>query len=191
MAIHGSTTAFPVRGLLEFVAATRRTGRLVLHTEPRTGLVAFRAGRLVAAALGGTDETPTLVTPTDLTTVGELLADLVSLPGGRFAFHPDGVEGDDTGFDLLDALAVARALEDADGDGLASDVPLRLTSEPTFTAVTVPEDQWEVLARLGEGATIDELAEELGLGRATVRRRAEGLLRLGLAELAASTAASA
>lgn len=186
MAIHGSTKAFPVHGLLEFLAATGRTGRLVVSADPRTALVALRGGRLVAAALGGADQTPDLVTPADLDAAGELLADLVSLPGGRFSFHPDGVDGADAGFDVVEALAVARVLDDIDGDGFPADLLLRLAPEPLFTTITVPEDQWEVLARLGDGTTIDDLAIELGLGRATVRRRAEGLVRLGLAEPVAS-----
>lgn len=189
MTIQGSTTAFPIRGLLEFLHATGRTGRFVVHAQRHMGIVAVRQGRLVAAGIGDGVDLPALTTPGDLDVVGALLADLVDLPGGRFSFHPDGVDGPDGGFDLLQALAAADAMGDGVDGAIPADAPLTLVPEPAFAAVTVPVDQWEVLARLGDGATVASLAAELGLGRATVRRRLEGLVHLGLAEVAAVAAA--
>ncbi len=190
MTINGSTATFPVRGLLEFLATTGRTGRLVLQADPQLGLLALRSGRLVAAGLGAADELPLLVTPSDVSALGDLLVDLVSLPGGRFSFHPDGVDGADDGFDVFEALTIAREVEDADVDAFPPDTPLRLVVEPRFGTATVPPDLWEVLARLGDGTTLEAVADELGLGHAAVRRRVDGLVRLGLAEIAVPTTAT-
>lgn len=187
--IQGSTSAFGVRGLLEFFHTTGRTGRFVVHAGPRMAIVALRGGRLVAAGVGEGADLPPLTTPGDRSVVHELVADLVALPSGRFSFHPDGVDGPDGGFDLLEALAGADDLDDAAelvGDGLRADTPVRLVADPRFGTVTVAVDQWEVLARVGDGATLASLAADLGLGRATVRRRLEGLVHLGLAEVAAA-----
>ena len=173
MAIQGSTRVFPLRGLLEFLGTTGRTGRLVIQAPPQVGLVAVRAGRLVAVGVGRGDELPPLVTPADTTTLGEILIELVRLPPGRFAFHPDGVTGSVDGFAVPEALAVAAVLEQAadDGTGLPPTCHLALNAEPAFDRVTITEELWELLTAVGDGTTVAAAVATLGVGLATVRRR--------------------
>lgn len=193
-AIEGSTTAFPVRGLLEFLGTTGRTGRLLIDAAPQVGLVALRQGRLVAAGLGAGGGTPSLLTPTGVDDLGELLVDLVSLPAARFAFHPDGVDGEVDGFAVTDALAAAgldSPDRDAADDAAAADSAVRLAEEPAFGAVTVAPELWEVLARVGDGTSPQDLAAQLGLGLSTVRRRLAGLHQLGLIEPGVAATAGA
>lgn len=183
MAIQGSTEAFPLRGLLTFLGETGRTGRLVVQAKPQVGLLALRDGRVVAAGLGKGDAPPSVLTAPDAAALGEVVVELVTLPAGRFAFHPDGVGGTATGFAIESVLEVVDRLEVDFGDASAvtTETRVALCAEPGFEAVTVTDEHWEVLTEVGDGASVAELVERVGLGLPGIRRRIDGLVRLGLA----------
>ena len=184
MAIQGSTDAFPLRGLLSFLGETGRTGRLVVQAKPQVGLLALRDGRVVAAGLGRGDAPPSVLTAPDAAALGEVVVELVTLPAGRFAFHPDGVSGTATGFAIDAVLEVVDRLEVDYGDAspVTAETRITLRVEPAFESVTVTDEHWEVLTEVGDGTSVAELAERVGLGLPGIRRRIEGLMRLGLAE---------
>ena len=189
MAIQGSTATFPLRGLLSFLGETGRTGRLVVQAKPQVGLLALRDGRVVAAGLGRGEAPPAVLTAPDAASLGEVLIELVTLPAGRFAFHPDGVSGTATGYPIEHVLDVVDrlAVELGDGSRLTPDTRVTLHDEPDFDAVTVTDEHWEVLTAVYDGATVGELAGRVGLGLPGVRRRVATLVRLGLAHAEVAT----
>lgn len=189
MAIQGSTDAFPLRGLLSFLGETGRTGRLVVQAKPQVGLLALRDGRVVAAGLGRGEAPPSVLTAPDAAALGEVVVELVTLPAGRFAFHPDGVSGTATGFAIDAVLEVVDRLEVDYGDAspVKAETRIALRVDPAFEAVTVTDEHWEVLTEVGDGASVAELAGRVGLGLPGIRRRIDGLVRLGLAETETET----
>jgi DNA-binding transcriptional ArsR family regulator len=182
VAIQGSTETFPVRGLLAFLGDTSRTGRLVVQAKPQVGLVALREGRVVAAGIGPGDAPPPVLTAPDVDALGDLLLELVTLPGGRFAFHPDGVSGTAVGFEVAAVLAAVDERLGGLGDELdpAHADLVQLEREPAFDAVTVTDEHWELLIAIGDGASVADLSARTGLGQPAVRRRLSALTGLGL-----------
>lgn len=193
MPVQGSIDTFPVRGLLEFLARTERTGRLVVHAEPCLGLVALREGRLVGAGVGADASMPTLAASPSVTSLGDVLADVVTWPSGRFAFHPDGVGGNARGFEVGETLAAVDELLSRHGDDsdLTIEHVVQLNEEPGFRRVHLDHEHWQIVSAVGDGATVAALAHAVGLGLPAVRRRVAELVGLGLATVRPSLASAA
>ena len=193
MPVQGSIDTFPVRGLLEFLALTGRTGRLVVHAEPSVGLVALREGRVVGAGVGADATMPALAASPSVTSLGDVLVDVVTWPRGRFAFHPDGVGGTARGFEVsatLDAIDELLTLH-GEASALAATHVVRLNDEPGFRQVHVHDEHWQVITAVGDGASVAELATALALGLPAVRRRVAELVEMGLATVAPGLASAA
>ena len=151
MPVQGSIDTFPVRGLLEFLALTERTGRLVVHAEPCLGLVALREGRLVGAGVGADASMPALAASPSVTSLGDVLADVVTWPSGRFAFHPDGVGGNARGFEVGETLAAIDELLRRHGDDseLTTEHVVQLNEEPGFRRVHLDHEHWQIISAVG------------------------------------------
>lgn len=193
MPVQGSIDTFPVRGLLEFLALTERTGRLVVHAQPSVGLVALREGRVIGVGVAPDESMPELGAAPSITSLGDVLADVVAWSTGRFAFHPDGVGGSARGYDVADALAaVDDLLAQHGGDtGLGATHRVRLNDEPGFRRVHLDDEHWQVISCVGDGVTVAQIAHALGLGLPAVRRRVAELVAMELVTVHPSLGAAA
>ena len=184
MAIQGATDAFGVRSLLEFLAATSRTGRLVVHAGTSVGLVAVREGNIVAGGVAAGPIPPNIQAAPSSAAMADVLFDLAASGPGRFAFHEGGVGGTATGFainDVLWALDVKLG-ERPVVDDLVSrpDRVVVLEHEVSFRKLRIDEEQWQMLVAVGSGATLSQLAVRLGVGTYSIGRRLVDLVHIGL-----------
>jgi hypothetical protein len=181
MALQGVLETFAVDELLRLLAATKKTGCLVVQGRRGQGAAWLRGGDLVgvqgAQPVGGVD--------------GESLAEstfeLLRFRHGTFRFvdraepPPElGTAADDVELVLRDA---ARLLDE--WRALRATVPsleheVRLQPELRAEHVTIDADTWSTLSAIGPGARVGELAYELGVGELEVMRRLDDVAAQGL-----------
>jgi len=187
MAIQGATDAFGVRSLLEFLAATSRTGRLVVHAGTSVGLVAVREGNIVAGGVAAGAIPPNIQAAPSAPAMADVLFDLAASGPGRFAFHEGGVGGTATGFAINEVL---RALDVKLGERpVVDDLVARpdrvvvLEHEVSFRKLRIDEEQWQLVVAIGSGATLSQLAVRLGVGTYSIGRRLVDLVHIGLVRI--------
>jgi hypothetical protein len=166
------------------LAATSRTGRLVVHAGTSVGLVAVREGNIVAGGVASGAIPPNIQAAPSSAAMADVLFDLAASGPGRFAFHEGGVGGTATGFAINDVL---RALDVKLGerpvvDDLVSrpDRVVVLEHEVSFRKLRIDEGQWQMLVAVGSGATLSQLAVRLGVGTYSIGRRLVDLVQIGL-----------
>ena len=183
--ILGSTDAFALRALLEFLSGAGRTGRLVVQTHGHTALFALRDGNVVAAGVTAGADTPGVALADDPRPLADTVNAVEALGAGQFAFHAGGIGGNAVGFDIPTVLALVDQ-----GRGVAAaqvtlpfaqaDRWVSLASDAAVEAQPIDELDWAVLRAVGDGVGVGVLAGRLGTTIAAVANRLASLFGRGL-----------
>ena len=175
MSLSGTLDTLSLPELLTVLAATRRSGELVVRGAGFEGRLWLTHGGLVKAEV-----------PTASDMVGAVTA-LLAVGAGEFAFTADTAP-----FSGAESIPVEEVLSEAQSRraewlALAAAVPslaskFRLTAEPTAQSVTVRADDWGVLVALSRGVDVRHAMDELDLSEMPVRRSVRALRDAGLLE---------
>ena len=176
-ALSGSLAALSFIGLVQLLAAERRSGRLNIKASSLEGELWLESGHLIHAETRGADGRRS----------GEAaLDDLAALEDGAFQFRPATFQGTrtlegGTEYLLMEAACRRDHVERADTEGLAPDCV------PSFAPV--PEDgspprfttlQWRILAAIDGRRDIAAISTELRMAPNAVGNVLAELVRVGV-----------
>lgn len=179
MALQGTLDTFALPDVLRLLAATKKSGQLLIDSGRGAGRVCVDDGMVTAAVAA---HAPHAVEPVDA------LFELLRFEDGSFTFDadaaPDGPGRDDVE-ELLEGaeqlLAEWREIE-AVVPSLTSFVAMRseLPGDITFD-----QHRWTTLVAVGSGATVGSIGEALGLTELAVSRAVRELVELGAVDVEA------
>lgn len=173
MSLRGTLETLALPDLLTVLAATRRSGQLVVRAGRFEGRLWLAQGELVKADVPNS---------TDLE---DALFTLLRLGTGEFSF-----EADANPLPSEDAVPVQEVLLRAQGRrsewlALEAAVPslaarFQLAADPAGETVAVAAGHWRVLVGLAAGADVKGVIENLGLPELEARRAVRALLDAGV-----------
>lgn len=181
MALQGTLDTFALPDVLRLLAATRKTGRLLITGAPGSGSAWVEDGSVIAVEA---EHAPHAVAAVDA------LFELLRFKQGSFTFEPD--VSPDSPIEPMDPEALVTEAE-----GLLSEwseiervvpsmgawVTLRRTlAEPT---VTIGQELWSTVVAIGSGATIRTMCDDLRLAELPLSRAVRDLSDLGLVDIEA------
>ena len=177
MALQGTLDAFPLPDVLRVLAQTGKTGHLHLEGDRGRGGVWFDDGAVVAVDADRSAK----AAPID-----ERLFELMRFRQGVFRFTPDETlrQPVDAPHELDGILRSATRLAD-EWRELERVVPslghhVLLAPALQHEQVLLDAGSWSSLVAIGDGRTIANLAERLGLGELGVARVLSDLVELGM-----------
>jgi hypothetical protein len=181
MILSGSLTDWSVPELLQIMRVTDKTATLRVE-GPRSGVVSFLSGGIAGGRVSG-------VPPASEARQGAIDAVYFlhdAREGSFFVGNPEAEEGDPV-FSVEEVMAEVGHLRDLEADvgrlGAREDSLLTLVSAPGG-AVTLDPRDWEALAALVPGFTLDDLSNRGGRSRAL--QVVHALLQRGLVEVGAA-----
>lgn len=175
MALQGTLDTFELPDVLRLLASTKKTGRLQLQGDRGDGAVWLQDGEVVAVeALGapGGD-------------VAEGMFDLLRAREGGFAFEPGVVADSPAPAAPVEPLLAATETRLAEWREIESVVPslhawVSLNPELPGGEITVDAATWRLVATIGSGMTVGDLAVALDLAEVPVSRLVRDLVVLGV-----------
>lgn len=180
MALSGTLDTFALPDVFRLLASTGKTGRLRVTGDRGSGSVWFDGGKLVATEVtgpGGADDGPV-----------EAVFSLLRFAAGSFTFENDArAPHAGTPAEMEPVLAEAENLL-VEWRSIVAVVPSLdawVTLRPALGGADVMVDaaRWSVIAAVGSGRTIGEVAAALELGELAVCRVVKELVELGLVEV--------
>lgn len=180
MALSGTLDTFALPDVFRLLASTGKTGRLRVTGDRGSGSVWFDGGKLVATEVtgpGGADDGPV-----------EAVFSLLRFTAGSFTFENDArAPHAGSPEEMGPVLAEAENLL-VEWRSIVAVVPSLdawVTLRPTLGGADVMVDaaRWSVIAAVGSGRTIGEVAAALELGELAVCRVVKELVELGLVEV--------
>lgn len=175
MALQGTLDTFELPDVLRLLASTKKTGRLQLRGDRGEGSVWLQDGDVVGVdALGapGGD-------------AADGLFDLLRAREGGFAFEP-GVAPEQPGpAAAVEPLLTATEARLAEWREIEAVVPslhawVSLDPELPHAELTIDASTWRLVATIGSGLTVGDLAAALDLPEVPVSRLVRDLVTLGL-----------
>lgn len=184
MALQGTLDTFELPDVLRLLASTKKTGRLHLSSDRGDGDVWLSDGLVVGIDAGGTSD------------LAEGLFQLLRAQEGSFAFEPGGAPASPSRPTKVEPLLVEAESTLSEWRAIEAVVPslqawVCLATELGAPEVTVSADSWRLVAAIGSGMTVGDLAELLGVGEVAVSRLVRDLVELGLGAVAAPPAHAA
>ncbi|MFZ6002754.1 MAG: DUF4388 domain-containing protein [Actinomycetota bacterium] len=179
MALQGTLDTFALPDVLRLLAATRKTGRLLITGAPGTGSAWVEDGSVVGVEA---EHAP------HATAAVDALFELLRFKQGSFTFEAD--VSPDSRIEPMDPEALVTEAE-----GLLSEwseierivpsmdawVTLRRTlAEP---AVTIGQELWSTVVAIGGGATVRAMCNDLRLAELPMSRSVRDLSELGLVDI--------
>jgi len=178
VALSGTLETFSLPDVLRLLSSTKKTGLLALDGDRGRGRVWVDGGGIVAA-----DADRSVVDDVDA-----VLFELLRYEDAAFEFDtaaelPDGAGAPRDVDDALD-VAEARLAEWREIEEVVPSLDVRVRMVPELDAdATVTPDDWRLLARIGTGASGQDLAGDLVRGEFDVCRQLRDLVEAGLVEL--------
>lgn len=175
MALQGSLNTLSVADVLWMLAATNKTGHLRIRSDRGVAAVWMRDGRVTAGTTPRVPDGP----------FDEVVSDLLRYEHGSFVFDPDDRAPQGEAFGSVDDLLRRAHGLLIEWEDLRASVPsldhrVRLAEDLHHGEVTVTARQWQALAVIAEGCSVDELAARLGLTELGALRTLDQLRALGL-----------
>lgn len=179
MALQGTLDTFALPDVLRLLAATRKTGRLLITGAPGTGSAWVEDGSVIGVEAEHAPHASAAV---------DALFELLRFKQGSFTFEADVAPT--TPIEPLDPEALVTEAE-----GLLSEwseiervvpsmdawVTLRRTlAEP---AVTIGRELWSTVVAIGGGATVRTMCDDLRLAELPMSRAVRDLSDLGLVDI--------
>lgn len=175
MALQGTIDAFPVASVLQLLAGSNKTGRLIVEGDRSTAQLFVADGRVTGGSIRD-------VTGGDLT---DVVLELLRYQAGSFLFEPGSVAPEALAPEDLDAL-VAAARERLDAWQAVEEV-VPSTSHRLFLVPDLGEEvvqldrsDWRVVVAAGANAKVSELAASLGCSELVACVTVAGLVERGI-----------
>lgn len=175
MAFQGSLKELPLPDIIQLVSVSGKTGVFVLQSPTQTGQIFLREGEIVHSVVGQTS--------------GEdAVYELAIWQEGEFEFKA-GVETEDrtikkSNTNLL--MEAARRIDEWQvlSKRIASTrlIPV-FTNQSSSASISFTPQEWQVICKIDERRSIDELATVLGASAFDVCKLLYGLVTAGLVEL--------
>jgi hypothetical protein len=183
VSLQGTLDTFSLPDVLRFLAASAKTGRLVLSGTRGGGDVWLDDGAVVAA------ETERATSPVDA--VFDLLRD----DSGSFTFDADLTRSDADDPMLVDDLLIqaeARLAEWREIEAVVPslDVAVRLSDHLPGGAVRIESSQWRAIVAVAENGTVTAVGDQLDLGEFDACRTVKELAERGLVLVGEGTEAA-
>ncbi|MGH2378401.1 MAG: DUF4388 domain-containing protein, partial [Candidatus Limnocylindria bacterium] len=181
MSLRGAIDAIPLEAVLQLLADTVKTGRLLVRGEERAGMLAVSEGRLVSAR--SREETGPAA-----------LGEVFTIDRGEFGFAPtDRVQESDLFGDLEQLLdrAVAERDRIAGMRELIPDERMRFSLSPRAAEraeIRLSADQWRALLAVDGRRDVIGIAQQLGIRRLAALDLLAGLVRAGMVDTMAPAA---
>ncbi|MDP8975680.1 MAG: DUF4388 domain-containing protein [Actinomycetota bacterium] len=174
MSLSGTLDTLSLPELLTVLAATRRSGELVVRGTDLEGRLWLAHGALVKTDVPGSSDMVGAVTV------------LLAVGAGEFAFAEAAAAGGSESTPVQAVLCEAQARR-AEWLALEAAVPslaarFRLSAEPTAQTMSVRAHDWPVLVALAGGRDVGRTMAELGLSEVEARRSVRALRDGGLLE---------
>ncbi len=179
MALQGSIDTFALDDVLRLVASTGKTGRLNLKGTRGEGELVVRDGRVLGGSVS-TDERAA--------ELQELVFEMLRFDDGEFVF--EAAEVDDDGIEPAEVDGVLESAAEllTEWRDIEQVVPSRwasvtLVRELPEGEVTIDPVQWRMIAAIGSGAAVAQLAERLDASDLTTGRMLRSLIEAGLVDV--------
>lgn len=176
MAFQGSLRELPLPDIIQLVSVSGKTGMFSLERESYpTGEIFLRGGRIVHARVGELAGE-------------EAIYELAVWPEGDFVFTPGREATSDTIKKSNTNLLMEAARRIDEWQVLSKKIPsTRLvpvfTATATTTSVSLTPQEWQLVSKIDERRSIDEIARGLGKSAFDVSKLLYGLLTSGLLAL--------
>src|SRR3990170_3535813 len=172
MSLRGAVEAIPLEAVLQLLADTGRTGRLLVRGEERAGALGLAEGKLVSAR--SQEET-------GLGALGEIF----TIDRGEFGFAPGRVDESDLSGDLDELLDRATTERDRmiSVRQLIPDERMRFSLSPRAAEraeIRLSADQWRALLAVDGQRDVVAIARQLGIRRLAALELLAGLVRAGM-----------
>lgn len=175
MAFQGSLKELPLPDIIQLVSVSGKTGAFVLQGPSQEGKIFLRDGEIVHAVAGpvrGEDA----------------VYELAIWQEGEFEFKPGDETEDRTIKKSNTNLLMEAARRIDEWQVLSKRIPsTRLvpvfTNQSSSTSVSFTPQEWQVICKVDERRSIDELASVLGASAFEVCKLLYGLVTAGLVEL--------
>jgi len=177
LALQGALDAFPLPDVLRVLAQTSKTGHLHLEGDRGRGGVWFDEGAVVAVDA----DRSTKAAPLD-----ERLFELLRFRQGIFRFTPDETlrqpTEDPQELDGILRSATRLADEWRELERVVPSLAHHVALAPALQheQVLLDAGSWSSLVAIGDGRSVAELADRLGLGELGVARVLTDLVELGM-----------
>lgn len=175
MAFQGSLKELPLPDIIQLVSVSGKTGAFVLRAPSQTGKIFLRDGEIVHAVAGSVQ--------------GEdAVYELAIWQEGEFEFQA-AVETEDRTIKKSNTNLLMEAARRIDEwQVLSKRIPsTRLvpvfTNQSSSTSISFTPQEWQVICKVDERRSIDELASVLGVSAFEVCKLLYGLVTAGLVEL--------
>lgn len=175
MAFQGSLEELPLPDVIQLVAASGKTGRFLMDGRLGSGQIALREGQIVHAECGALRGE-------------EAFYELATWQEGSFRFE-QVAEATETSIEKSNTnLLMAAAQRIDEWKVLVSRVP-STRMVPVFRAdggkspISLTPREWQVIRKIGELRSIDEISAELKVSPFDVSKTIYGLITSGLVEL--------
>jgi Domain of unknown function (DUF4388) len=177
VALQGSIDTFALDDVLRLVASTAKTGRLSLRGTRGQGELVVLDGRLLDGSV---------TTDHRVGDLYELVFEMLRFEDGDFQFDAedvDGIEGveaaevEDVLNGAAELLAEWREIERVVPSGRAA---VRLLADGPGGTVKIEPAQWGVVAAVGSGASVHDVAEQLDASNLAIGRLLRSLVEAGL-----------
>lgn len=172
MSLRGAVEAIPLEAVLQLLADTGKSGRLLVRGEARAGALALSEGKLVSAR--SQEETG-----------AGALGEILTIDRGEFGFAPGSVHENDLAGDLDELLdrAVAERDRIASVRQLIPDERMRFSLSPRAAEraeIRLSADQWRALLAVDGQRDVVAIAGQLGIRRLAALELLAGLVRAGM-----------
>ncbi len=174
MSLRGAIEAIPLEAVLQLLADTGKSGRLLVRGDERAGALALSEGKLVSAR--SQEETGP-----------GALGEIFTIDRGEFGFAPGRVDENDLSGDLDELLdrAVAERDRIASVRQLIPDERMRFSLSPRAAEraeIRLSADQWRALLAVDGQRDVIAVAGQLGIRRLAALELLAGLVRAGMVD---------
>ena len=176
MALQGTLDTFALADVLRLLAATTKSGRLHIEGDRGTGSVWLTEGEVVAGAveLRGPDGIVPCTEPSDV------LFELLRHAEGTFEFVPDETSEDSRSPMPVEEVVGAAEHKLSDWREVEAVVPslehtVALAPE-IDEEIVIGREGWRTLLAVGEGRSVGEVGERLGMGEIAVSNAVKSLV---------------
>jgi hypothetical protein len=176
VALQGTLDTFAIADVLRLLAATAKTGRLHIDGDRGTGEVWLTDGAVVAGEveLRGPDGVVPCTEPSDV------VFELLRHAEGTFEFIPDESSEDSRPPTGVDEVVGSAEQKLSDWRGVEAVVPSlehAVSLAPEIDEeVVISREGWRTLLAIGEGRTVGEVGERLGMGEIAVSNAVKTLV---------------
>jgi hypothetical protein len=175
MAFQGSLEELPLPDVIQLVAASGKTGRFLMDGRLGAGQIVLREGQIIHAECGALRGE-------------EAFYELATWQEGSFRFEQVAEAGEGSIEKSNTNLLMAAAQRIDEWKVLVSRVP-STRMVPVFredggkTPISLTPREWQVIRKIDEARSIDEISSELRLSPFEVSKTIYGLITSGLVEL--------